>query len=142
MNLKLSSNQTSLLGSDVWFELNFKVNISVELEIKLKPNIAAKKLFFDNYGDYRITDLFDASYSFKLLNADKFSKKAVIELDMAIQQVLDDACLEVVEFDQNLDNTCKDFIARSNAVASKLDSLSCEFENVEKELMKLLKKRA
>lgn len=120
--------------------LTSKVNISVELEINLKPQIKAEKLFWDNYGDFRLSDLFDASYSFKLVNASDFSKKAVKQLESSIRQVLDYACLEVVEFDKNLEETLNDFLERSNSVATKIDDLSCEFDNVEKELDKLLKK--
>lgn len=120
--------------------LTSKINIEVELEIKLKPQIAAEKLFHNNYGDFRLCDLFDASYSFKLVNANQFSKKAVRQLSQSIQQVLDDACLEVVEFDKSLDCTLKDFISRSNAAATKLDDLACDFDYVEKALSSLLKK--
>jgi len=120
--------------------LSSTVHIAVDLEINLKPRIKAEKLFKDNYGDLRLSDLFDASYSFKLVNANDFSKKANKQLKSSIQQVLDDACLEVVEFDKNLEATLEDFIQRSNAAAAKLDNLECDFDDVEKELDKLLKK--
>lgn len=120
--------------------LTNKVNISVELEINLKPQIKAEKLFVNNYGDFRLSDLFKASYSFKLVNAGDFSKKAVKQLENSISEVLDGACMEVVEFDKNLEENLNDFLERSNAAAAKLDNLECDFDNVESELEKLLKK--
>jgi hypothetical protein len=137
---KLAQKAEDLKNEFKSLPLTSKININVELEIKLKPQFKADKLFKDNYGDYRLCDFFDASYDFKLVNAGDFSKNANKQLCESIKEVLASACLEVVEFDKNLDTTLIDFIERSNAVARKIDDLSCDFDYVEKELEKLVKK--
>jgi hypothetical protein len=138
---KLAQKVADLKAEFKSLPLTSKVNISVELEIKIKPHTTALKLFLDNYGDLSLSDLFDASYSFKLLNANDFSKKAVKQLGDSIEQVLENACMEVIEFDKNLDKTLNDFIERANSAARKIDELACEFDNVEKELEKLQKEK-
>jgi hypothetical protein len=117
-----------------------KVKIEVELEICLKAQTTAEKLFSETCGSTTLCDLFEGYYSFKLLNDGDFSKKASQELRRAISRVLEDACLEAVELDKNLKSKVDDFVVRLNSAASKIDDLECEFDNVESELEKLLKK--